>query len=306
MKKTILYFLAVLLVAGCAASRDDQLVSDGFRALLAENYVESEKYFKEALKINPDNAYALLNMGALLQRTGRWQEARPLYRHLMDVGSDVVPKRVSDPRFKGKTLVEIGLENWVRSSGELKEYLRLVPNKSNGEKVYTTFCMNQCHGTQAWGKKDGTYPNIAGRHYNVLLKQLADFRAENRDDPEMIKYSLPSQVGGVQNLVDVSAYLAVLPANPNPGVGPGENLAEAKSLYKQLCQSCHGDKGQGDNRRYHPVIGGEHYQYLVRQYEWIRLGKRRNAIPVKEVHLKTLSRNQIASIMDYASRMSPN
>ncbi len=43
--------------------------------------------------------------------------------------------------------------------------------------------------------------------------------------------------------------------------------------------------GEGDNEKFYPRIQGQHYEYLLRQYNWIKEGKRRNANPdmVKQI-----------------------
>ncbi len=60
---------------------------------------------------------------------------------------------------------------------------------------------------EGWGSKDGTFPQLAGQHHSVIIKQLADIRALNRDNPTMYPFALPSQIGGPQALADVVAYM---------------------------------------------------------------------------------------------------
>ena len=54
------------------------------------------------------------------------------------------------------------------------------PEDIDGE--WKTENCNSCHEAQAWGEKDGTYPNLAGQHYNVQLKQLADTKQAFEDN----------------------------------------------------------------------------------------------------------------------------
>ena len=74
---------------------------------------------------------------------------------------------------------------WNEGGGEKEEAEKLTPNLENGSKVYN-LC-SSCHRGNGWGRKDGSYPQLAGQHTGVLIKQLADIRAKNRDNPSMYK-----------------------------------------------------------------------------------------------------------------------
>ena len=172
---------------------------------------------------------------------------------------------------------------WNQGGGEQDEALALTPNLENGRDVYEV--CSACHQPNGWGLTDGTFPQIAGQHRDVLIKQLSDIRALNRDNPTMYPFALPQEIGGPQSIADVTAYIAKLPMNPNNGVGPGTSVEKGKQLYADNCVRCHGDQGQGDDAKYYPRIQGQHYEYLLRQYKWIKEGKRRNANPdmVKQI-----------------------
>ena len=88
---------------------------------------------------------------------------------------------------------------------------------------------------------------LAGQHRAVLIKQLADIRALNRDNPTMYPFALPESIGDVQALADVTAYIQKLPMNPDNGKGEwAEGTAEftqGKKLFDDNCIQCHGDNG---------------------------------------------------------------
>ncbi|RTZ78134.1 MAG: cytochrome C, partial [Gammaproteobacteria bacterium] len=69
----------------------------------------------------------------------------------------------------------------MEKTGERDEALHLKPDHENGIEVYEVCAA--CHLTEGWGTKDGTFPQIAGQHQTVLVKQLADIREGNRDNP---------------------------------------------------------------------------------------------------------------------------
>ncbi len=181
--------------------------------------------------------------------------------------------------------------------------MHLKPNLENGLEVFEV--CSACHLPEGWGAKDGTFPQLAGQHRTVLIKQLADIRAKNRDNPTMYPFALPSEIGGPQALADVTGYIAKLPMNPDNGVGAGDDLELGKQLFKDNCVKCHGKKGEGNAKKFYPRIQGQHYKYMLRQFKWIRDGKRRNANPdmVKQIH--GFTDRDMKAVIDYVSRIKP-
>ncbi|MBB4304622.1 cytochrome c553 [Rhodobium orientis] len=192
---------------------------------------------------------------------------------------------------------------WNEGGGEQDEAMHLEPDAENGMDVYEV--CSACHLPEGWGTEDGTFPQLAGQHRTVIIKQLSDIRAKNRDNPTMYPFALPREIGGAQSIADVAEYISRLPMNPEPGVGPGDNLELGAKLYADNCVRCHGDNGQGMPDKYYPRIQGQHYKYLVRQFEWIRDGKRRNANPEMVEQIKNFSDEDMVAVMDYVSRQKP-
>lgn len=79
---------------------------------------------------------------------------------------------------------------WAMQGDELEIAMTLKGNKDNGRDIYEVCAA--CHMPEGWGLTDGTFPQLAGQHHNVLVKQLADIRAGNRDNPTMYPFALPS------------------------------------------------------------------------------------------------------------------
>lgn len=192
---------------------------------------------------------------------------------------------------------------WNEGGGEQDEALHLKPDLKHGIEVYEVCAA--CHLYEGWGQPDGTFPQLAGQHRHVLIKQLADIRALNRDNPTMYPFALPESIGGPQSISDVTAYIATLPMNPEPGRGPGTDLEKGAQLYKDNCVKCHGEHGEGNELKYYPRIQGQHYNYLVRQFKWIRDGKRRNANPDMVKQIKGFSDADMDAVLDYVSRQQP-
>ncbi|MES9861311.1 MAG: c-type cytochrome [Candidatus Thiodiazotropha sp. LLP2] len=186
---------------------------------------------------------------------------------------------------------------------EYEEALELTPSMENGKKVYRICAV--CHTPEGWGLESGAYPQVAGQLATVLIKQLSDIRARNRDNPTMLPFTSPQLLGGAQEIADVAAYISKLPMSPHNGVGPGNDLVLGERLYKDNCAECHGDNGEGILDDHIPAIYGQHYRYLLRQFEWIKSERRRNADKkmVKQIH--GFTHRDIRAVLDYVSRIKP-
>ena len=193
-------------------------------------------------------------------------------------------------------------------SGETDEAMHLEPDMENGMDVYEV--CSACHMPEGWGMTDGTFPQLAGQHRPVLIKQLADIRALNRDNPTMYPFALPESIGDAQALADVTAYIEKLPMNPENGKGEWAKgtpeFEQGKKLYDDNCVRCHGERGEGDRVQFYPRIEGQHYAYMLRQFEWIRDGKRRNANPDMVEQIKGFTDKDMAMVINYVSRIPVN
>jgi cytochrome c553 len=186
---------------------------------------------------------------------------------------------------------------------EYEEVTALEPDMESGREAYLTCTV--CHGPEGWGTVDGKYPQIAGQLRSVVIKQLADIRAHNRDNPVMYPFSLPKTLGGPQKVADVAAYVAALPMTSHNGVGPGNDLALGKQLYDDNCANCHGESGEGKPGEQVPAIAGQHFNYLVRQFDLIRTNRRRNADPKMAEQISSFSPREETAVLDYTSRLRP-
>jgi cytochrome c553 len=282
---------------------------------------------------------------------------------------------------------------WRATAEEALEALKLKGDAEEGKEIYTVCAA--CHFPTGWGDPLGVFPQLAGQHTNVLIKQIADIRAGNRDNPTMYPFAM--QIEGAQDIRDVCSYIQTLKMNPDIRTGPGgpswilsnlrkevwpisldalepkvgsENfkklkpleekefnpkegfvdavkkaigagelekhqslileysdwntdLGLGKKLYEDNCVRCHGDHGQGNWKQpvpvpegqkaavdektkmepgYFPVIAGQTYLYLVRQFSWIQIGKRRNANPDMVKQINGFSFLDMKSVVDYACR----
>lgn len=192
-----------------------------------------------------------------------------------------------------------------QGTADLDEALAIKEiDRENGIDVFEV--CTACHGLNGWGKPDGTFPQIAGQHPKAIIKGIKDIREGHRDNPTMYPYTLARALGSPQDIADAVAYVSQLSMNPDNGKGPGKNLKHGEELYRKDCVACHGPEGEGNAAAGFPRIQGQHFNYLVRQFEWIRDGKRRNANPAMVQAVKGYNDDDIGAVMDYVSRLQPS
>lgn len=192
---------------------------------------------------------------------------------------------------------------WNSQDGEKIEALKLKGNKANGEEAYEV--CGACHLPSGAGRPDGTFPQLAGQHTTVLIKQMADIRAGLRDNPTMYPFAVV--LTDPQELADVSAYIESLCIPLDHGKYEGADaavqIAKGKDLYEKQCLECHGKNGEGDKAKFYPVIAGQHYNYLLRQMTEIRDGHRRNSNPDMVKIIKPYTNDMLVAISAYQASL---
>jgi cytochrome c553 len=206
-----------------------------------------------------------------------------------------------------------GSDTWAQSATsraerdqEFSQGAWLEPDLKHGKELYQTCAA--CHGEDARGTSDGEIPAIAGQHGSVLLKQLTDFRHEQRWNERMQNFTDRHHLPTPQDLTDVAAYVASLPRFPPSakGIGDGKSLGEGASVYFRECERCHGPLGQGDLLMNRPRLAGQHYAYLLRQLEDTAANRRPGMDRAHVDRIKALSSSQMRGVADYLSRVSPD
>ncbi len=191
---------------------------------------------------------------------------------------------------------------WNAQEGEKIEALKLKGNAKNGEEAYEV--CGACHLPSGAGRPDGTFPQLAGQHASVLIKQIADIRGGLRDNPTMYPFAV--SLTDPQELADVSAYIQTLciPQEHGKGSNDAALIAQGRELYKKECETCHQPNGQGDAQKFYPVLAGQHYKYLLRQVTDIRDGKRRNANPDMVKVVKKYTDRELDAVAGYMASLS--
>jgi cytochrome c553 len=183
---------------------------------------------------------------------------------------------------------------------------QLDPDLAHGADLYQTCAA--CHGPDGRGTADGEIPAIAGQHGSVLLKQITDFRHEQRWNDRMRNFTDRHHLESAQDLTDVAAYVANLPRFPATaaGIGDGTALGKGASVYFQKCEQCHGPLGQGDLLRGRPRLAGQHYGYLLRQLQETAADERPGMDRAHVEMLQGMSTTELRGVADYLSRVSPD
>jgi cytochrome c553 len=193
---------------------------------------------------------------------------------------------------------------WNAQEGEKIEALHKKGDVKAGKDAYEV--CGACHLPSGAGRPDGTFPQLAGQHSTVLIKQMADIRGGLRDNPTMYPFAIT--LTDPQELADAAAYINSLCIPTNHGVYEGKDaalqIAKGKELYEKQCKECHMPNGEGNKEKFYPVIAGQHYKYLLRQMTDIRDGKRRNANPDMVKVIKPYTDDQLVAISAFQSSLS--
>ncbi len=191
----------------------------------------------------------------------------------------------------------------AQAAREVEQALKLTPNIEKGLEIYRSCA--RCHKPEGWGLPSGSVPQLAGQHRKVVIKQLADIRAGNRDNVLMIPYASAEAMGGAQAVADVAGYIDTLEISVDNSKGSGRDLELGERLYREHCARCHGTAGEGHADNYVPRIQAQHYKYLVRQFRWIKDGKRRNANAEMVAQIQDFKKRESQAVLDYVSRLEP-
>jgi Flp pilus assembly protein TadD len=101
-----------LVLAGCASSHGGmKLVNKGFNHIEKGELVDAETVLTEAVQKYPDNPYAVLDLGTVYQRTGRFDRAREMFEKVIAMDAKDKPSRRSKFVDSKKNLTEIAQDN---------------------------------------------------------------------------------------------------------------------------------------------------------------------------------------------------
>jgi cytochrome c553 len=127
-----------------------------------------------------------------------------------------------------------------------------------------------CHGQDGATGLAPDYPKLAGQNAKYLLAQLKMIQ----DDTRPIALMAGQLTGkSEQQLADLAAYYASLPAKGAQASGTDEALAMGARIYKggiaakgvAACAACHSPNGNGNTQAGFPRINGQPAAYTIAQ-----------------------------------------
>jgi cytochrome c553 len=190
---------------------------------------------------------------------------------------------------------------WNKLTPERAEALRKTGDADRGREAFRG-CRG-CHKKDAFGRVDGTYPRLTGQYASVIIKQLTDIRAGLRINPKMEPFISPDAVT-VDEIADIAVYLSALTTVKENGKGPGDQVRVGETVYVERgCVKCHGTRGEGNGEKLYPALAAQHYSYLLREMELIKVGARGNSHPDMVVALKGIPTDGMEALADYLSRL---
>jgi tetratricopeptide (TPR) repeat protein len=96
---------------GCGGSfsipQDTYLANQGLLELSNRNYLGAEANLLVALDLNPNNPYALLNLGVVYHNTDRPAEAVEMYLRVLDLKPEETAVESNREGNRGRSLLEI-------------------------------------------------------------------------------------------------------------------------------------------------------------------------------------------------------
>jgi general secretion pathway protein D len=92
----------------------EQLSSKGFEKLMAGDLNDAKQFFEEALQIDSQNPYALMNLGVIYEKEMLPQQAIVMYRAVVATGSSLLAEKSSSPEATGRSIVELAKEHIER------------------------------------------------------------------------------------------------------------------------------------------------------------------------------------------------
>jgi cytochrome c553 len=165
-----------------------------------------------------------------------------------------------------------------------------------------------CHGMDG-NALVPTFPKMAGQGEAYIVKQLADFKAnEKRKNDIML-----GMAAGLseQDAADIGAYYAsqkLASAAPfdESKIAMGREIYKGGNLTEGIpaCQSCHGPTGAGMPSAGYPQVGGQYTDYTIAQLKAFKEGTRTNDDKaLMRTIVKQLSDEQLEAVAHYMASL---
>lgn len=190
-------------------------------------------------------------------------------------------------------------EEWVDQA--TKTALSLDVNIKHGRSIYDAQCIS-CHGRLGFGDPARSIPTLAGQRFAYIVRQLANFSGEERENRTMHSVVSRRDLHAAQSWADLAGYLSRMPVNPAVEIGDGAYLALGRGIFHEQCASCHQQDAGGDEDGFVPALKGQHYSYLVGQLRQLAADRRHNVDEDLQRFLRSFDEPELEGVADYLSR----
>lgn len=198
-------------------------------------------------------------------------------------------------------LAQRGLASEESVDQATKKALALDISLKHGRSIYQAQC-TACHGNGALGDPRRSIPALAGQRFAYIVRQLANFAGEERENDSMHRVTSRLGVGAPQAWADLAGYLSCMPPNRAAETGDGTHLALGRGIFHEQCASCHQQDARGDEDGLIPALTGQHYSYLMGQMRQLAADRRHNVDEDLLRFLRSFDEPEIQGVADYLSR----
>ena len=175
------------------------------------------------------------------------------------------------------TAIASTMEEDMALRGQLEKRIAEIKKNPNKLKAMIregrdrTILCNTCHGEDGIAVKEVT-PNLAGQNPVYIVDQFQRYGDGRRNDYWM---SSLAKTFSVEDKIKIALYYAEMEMKASGGGDPSQ-MAEGERIFKQVCVSCHGADGRGQEG--YARLAGQRYDYVVKMLKEFRdrTGKRIN------------------------------
>jgi cytochrome c553 len=151
-----------------------------------------------------------------------------------------------------------------------------------------------CHGPNG-NSIVPQFPILAGQTARYLYLQLVDFKEGRRKEPQMDPFVQPLTRDDMRELA--AFFAAQKPRAPNFKVDEAKAARGKAKADETLCTMCHLGGFAGQNEI--PRVGGQHYDYIVKQLRDFKTRARTNDAGNMTAVSRTLSEQDIEDLGHY-------
>jgi cytochrome c553 len=182
-----------------------------------------------------------------------------------------------------------------------KTALALDAHVKHGRALFIAQC-STCHGRTGYGDSSRSIPALAGQRFAYIVRQLANFSGDERENATMHHVLARPNMRGAQSWADVAAYVSRLPVNPAAETGDGSYLALGRSIFHEQCAFCHQSDAGGDQDGLVPALKGQHYSYLLGELRQLAADRRHSVDEDLQRFIQRLDEQETQGVADYLSR----